>query len=130
MADAKIEIFYDGQFSNEVRQTIMTLLTECGVSQKKVNDIMNVVLRNLTGKHLTRLPSAGAKSRLLIEVKRVAQKQIGDAMLTYENDLPDQVDPNTYIGNKVIICIRMLHLNSINTRMKLLNAGCKTQMTQ
>lgn len=100
MADAKIEIFYDGQFSNEVRQTIMTLLTECGVSQKKVNDIMNVVLRNLTGTHLTRLPSAGAKSRLLIEVKRVAQKQIGDAMLTYENDLPDQIDPNTYIGNK------------------------------
>ncbi|VDI71580.1 E1A/CREB-binding protein [Mytilus galloprovincialis] len=92
LADDKIESFYDGKFSNEVRETIMTLLTECGVSQKKVNNVISIVLKNLTGKQLSRLPSAGVKSRLLIEAKRVAQKQVAEAMLNYEYDLPDVND--------------------------------------
>ncbi|CAC5414939.1 unnamed protein product [Mytilus coruscus] len=92
LTDDKIESFYDGKFSNEVRETIMTLLTECGVSQKKVNNVISIVLKNLTGKQLSRLPSAGVKSRLLIEAKRVAQKQVAEAMLNYEYDLPDLND--------------------------------------
>lgn len=91
---------------------------------------MNVVLRNLTGKQLTSLPSAGAKSRLLIEAKTVTQKQIVDAMLTNENDLPDQIDPNTYIGNQG----NCLHQDATSKFHKhydeTLNAGCKTQMSQ
>ncbi|CAC5376815.1 unnamed protein product [Mytilus coruscus] len=88
LADDKIESFYDGKFSNEVRETIMTLLTECGVGQKKVNNVISIVLKKLTGKQLSRLPSAGVKSRFLIEAKRDAQKQLAEAMLNYEYDLP------------------------------------------
>jgi chromosome segregation ATPase len=61
-----IETFYNGKFSDEVRETIMVLVTECGVSQTKVNNVMATVIKNLTGKTLSRLPSTGVKSRLLI----------------------------------------------------------------
>ena len=60
----------------------MTLIIECGVSQSKVNRVMEVVVENLTGKSLERLPSTGVKSRLVSEAKRVAQKQLAEAMIS------------------------------------------------
>ena len=77
-----IECFHDGKFSNEIRATVMCLITECGVSQNKVNHVMEVVLSNLAGKTLSRLPSSGVKSRLMVEAKRVAQSQVAAAMLS------------------------------------------------
>jgi hypothetical protein len=35
ISDPVIDTFYDGKFSNEIRETVMTLVTECGVSQSK-----------------------------------------------------------------------------------------------
>lgn len=79
--DPVIQTFYDGKYTNEIRETIMTLISECGVSQAKVNRVMETVVQNLTGKTLDRLPSTGVKSRLVSEGKRVAQKQVALAML-------------------------------------------------
>lgn len=79
--ESNITSFCDGKYTNEIRETIMTLTTECGVSCKKVNQVIQTVLKNITGKTLSRLPSAGVRSRLLIEAKRIAQCQVVDAMV-------------------------------------------------
>ncbi|WAR27092.1 hypothetical protein MAR_012796 [Mya arenaria] len=78
--------FYNGQYTSEVRQTIMTLVNELGVSQKKVNGIMKTVVQSLTGKTLSRLPSTGVLSRLRIVAKRVAQIQVEEAMVNAGGD--------------------------------------------
>ena len=70
----------------------MCLLTVSGVSQTKVNDVLKTVLFNLTGKTLSRLPSTGVRSRLMLEAKRVAQRQVADAMLQTQ----DQFSGNTF----------------------------------
>jgi hypothetical protein len=52
-----------------LRETVLTLVTEEGVSQKKkVNEVLSVFVQKLTDKTLSRLPSTGVKSRLLLEV--------------------------------------------------------------
>ena len=45
----KILTFENGRYINEVRECIMSLVTECNVSIKKVNKVISTVLRNLTG---------------------------------------------------------------------------------
>lgn len=81
ISDPVIESFYDGKYSDQVRQTVMTLITECGVSQKKVNSVMETVVKNLTGKTLSRLPSVGVRNRLILEAKRVANQQLAKTLL-------------------------------------------------
>ncbi|MES9880650.1 MAG: hypothetical protein ABW185_07190 [Sedimenticola sp.] len=81
MNDPIVATYYNGRYVNEIRETIMTLILECGISQGKVNKVMEVVVKNLTGKTLDRLPSTGVKSRLVTEGKRVAQRQVAVAML-------------------------------------------------
>ena len=56
LMDPIIESFQDVKFSNEIRSTIMSLITECGVSQNKVNNVIKIVLKNLTGKHFPGYP--------------------------------------------------------------------------
>ncbi|WAR29909.1 hypothetical protein MAR_003477 [Mya arenaria] len=84
--DNEITSFYNGQYTSEVRQTIMTLVNELGVSQKKVNGVMKTVVQSLTGKTLSRLPSTSVLSRLRIEAKRVAQIQVTEAMVNAGGD--------------------------------------------
>ena len=62
----------------------MHLIAECGVSQTKVNRVMQTVLHNLTGNTLIRLPSAGVISRLMIEAKMIANRHLLET-LTDEN---------------------------------------------
>lgn len=85
-----IQTFNNGKYTNEIRETIMTFITEFGVSQKK-NGVIEVVVKNLTGTSLSSLPSTGVKFRLLSETKRIAKLQVAEAMLKYaeinENDL-------------------------------------------
>ncbi|CAC5376804.1 unnamed protein product [Mytilus coruscus] len=96
------------QIQDEHLEEIQNLKTEIRAKQDRISELENLsmILADdkiesfYDGKHLTRLPSAGVKSRLLIEAKRVAQKQIVEEMLSYEYDLPDKIDPNTYIGSK------------------------------
>jgi len=77
----EVTTFCDGKFTNEIRHTIMALVLEHGVSQKKVNDVITTVLTNLSGQTLSRLPSTGVKSRLLIEARRVANQHTLEELL-------------------------------------------------
>jgi hypothetical protein len=43
---------------------------------------MSVVVQKLTGKTLSRLPSTGVKSRLLLEAKMVANQQVAKVLLS------------------------------------------------
>jgi len=84
LTDPQIVSYSEGKYTNEIRETIMYLITECGVSQTKVNRVIQTVLHNLTGKTLSRLPSAGVKSRLMIEAKMIANRHLLET-LTDEN---------------------------------------------
>jgi predicted component of viral defense system (DUF524 family) len=88
----QIVTFENGKYSNEIRECIMSLVTECNVSLNKVNSVISTVLHKLSGVLPDRLPSMTVKSRLLIEAKAVAQQQIVDAML-------QDVDPVALVGN-------------------------------
>ena len=63
----------------------MCLLSDYRVSQSKANTVIQVlqtsVLLNLAGKTLIRLPSTGVKSSVMLVAKRMAKRQIVDAML-------------------------------------------------
>ena len=77
-----LETFQDGKYINELRQTIMILLTQCNVSMSKVNQVIETVISNLTGMSLSGLPSNGVLSKLLVEAKVVASVHVADRMLT------------------------------------------------
>ena len=83
----EIILFHDGKYVNEIRETIMILLSECNVSMSKVNKVIQTVLKNLTGKIPEQLPSKGVLSRLLVEAKFIAQKQIAEAMVLIQQNL-------------------------------------------
>ena len=76
-----LNTFSEGRYVNEIRLTVMSLLTECNVSLSKVNKEISTVLKNLTGKLPARLPSAAVLSRLYVEARAVAHAQIAEAML-------------------------------------------------
>jgi len=88
----EIILFENGKYVNEVRDCIMSLVTECNVSINKVNDVIKTVLHKLIGKLPIRVPSTAVKSRLLVEAKAVTQQQIVEAML-------EDSDPSKLIGN-------------------------------
>ena len=78
MQDPIIECCNDGKFSNERRATIMCLITDRGVSQNNVNNVMQIVLSNLAGKTLS---ATQYKSRLMVKAKRVAQSHVAATMV-------------------------------------------------
>ena len=63
--DEKIQTFADGKYSDDVRLTIMELLSMT-VSLSKVNDVIRTVLSRLAHKYIDRLPSKALKSQLLM----------------------------------------------------------------
>ena len=81
LLQSKIECYFDGKYNDEIRETIMALVTQFGVSLNKVNGVIQTVVQKITGKTLSRLHSAGVRSRLLVEAKRVAQCQVATAMI-------------------------------------------------
>ena len=62
LEDQSIITFSDGKYTDDVRQTIMELLS-MNVSVNKVNDVICVVLERLTGKEVDRLPSKGLRTQ-------------------------------------------------------------------
>ena len=92
MKNATITTFQEGRFVNEIRQTIMVLLTECNVSMTKVNQVISTVINNLTTQQIGQLPSKGILSKLLVEAKSVASHQVGESML--ENTNPEELVGN------------------------------------
>ena len=75
----EVKSFEDGRFTDSIRRTIMELLS-CNVSMNKVNTVIRTVLKNLAGKTVTRLPSAGTRSRLSLEANRLANIEVALAM--------------------------------------------------
>ena len=91
LEDQSIITFSDGKYTDDVHQTIMELLS-MNVSVNKVNDVIRVVLKRLTGKEVDRLPSKGLRTQMLIEARHIADMQIGEAMLK-------DVDLTMVLGN-------------------------------
>ena len=79
--DEKIQTFADGKYSDDVRLTIMELLS-MNVSLSKVDDVIRTVLSRLAYKDIDRLPSKALKSQLLIEARHLANIKIGETMLS------------------------------------------------
>ena len=53
----QIIAFQNGKYVNEIRECIMSLLIECNVSMNKVNSVISIVLKKITGVIPQRLPS-------------------------------------------------------------------------
>eukprot|EP00057_Strongylocentrotus_purpuratus_P006869 XP_011661343.1 PREDICTED: uncharacterized protein LOC105436956 isoform X1 [Strongylocentrotus purpuratus] len=92
LEDEMIHTFEGGKYVNELRETIMILLTECNVSMSKIKKVINTVCKNLLGKLPERLPSLGTLDRILSEAKFVAQNQIFKCM-------EEGGDPTKLTGN-------------------------------
>ena len=91
LEDETISTFEDGKYVDEVREVIMDLLA-MNVSMSKVNEVIRTVLKKLTWKRLSRLPSKAVHSRLFVEAKHLTDVQLGRAML-------EEADPSQVVGN-------------------------------
>ncbi|XP_047136822.1 centromere-associated protein E-like [Hydra vulgaris] len=91
--DDEVITFEDGRYSDDIRETIMKLLS-MNVSMNSVNEVIKVVLNKLAKKNISRLPSAAVKCRLMQEASILDQFQVAEAML--ENNL---INKNPKIGN-------------------------------
>ena len=79
LEDDKITSFQEGRYNDTIRRTIMALLAQ-NVSMNKVNVVIRTVLKNLAGKDITRLPSAGTRSRIALEANHLATIEVAMAM--------------------------------------------------
>lgn len=91
LEEETISTFEDGKYVDEVREVIMDLLA-MNVSMSKVNEVIRTVLKKLTWKRLSKLPSKAVHSRLFVEAKHLADVQLGRAML-------EEADPSQVVGN-------------------------------
>ena len=78
----EVTTFQNGRFTNELRKTVMELVS-LNVSINKISDVIRVVVNNLTksGGSKLRLPSDGSKKKIVEEALVLAQLQIAEAML-------------------------------------------------
>ena len=84
----QIKTFQNGRYTNGIREVCMTLLTEGNVSMRKLPSVITTVCKKLTGCLPERLPSpALLSSRLMMEAKIIACKQVAKEMLT--NIIPE-----------------------------------------
>eukprot|EP00057_Strongylocentrotus_purpuratus_P029094 XP_011683568.1 PREDICTED: uncharacterized protein LOC105447354 isoform X1 [Strongylocentrotus purpuratus] len=79
MEDNTIMTFENGRYNDCIRKTIMELLAQ-NVSLRKVTSVIRTVIKNLTGKNIGRLPSAGTVSRLAVEANHLATIEVALAM--------------------------------------------------
>ena len=80
--DQELVTFANGRFSDEMRQTIMTLVSK-NVSLKQVNEVIRTVLKGLTHYDTDnmRLPSIATRSKFLNEALLLGKIQVCEAML-------------------------------------------------
>ena len=79
LEENEIVAFQDGRYCDKVREVIMDLLS-MDVSMSQVNNVIKTVLKKLANKNVSKLPSMGLKSRLLLEARWLAKCQVGRAM--------------------------------------------------
>ena len=78
LEDEEIVTFQDGRYCDKVREVIMDLLS----IDVSMNQVIKTVLKKLSNKSVSRLPSVGLKSRLLLEARWLAKCQVAAAMET------------------------------------------------
>ena len=71
---------HDGKYNDNNGLCIMELLS-MNVSVNKVNKVIQTIIKRLTDKGIDRLPSKGLRCQLPIEVRHLADIQVGQAML-------------------------------------------------
>ena len=68
-----------GRYNDCISQTIMELLAQ-NVSMNKVSSVIRMVVKNLAGKCIDRLPSIGTISKLALEANHLASTEVALAM--------------------------------------------------
>ena len=89
----QIQAFHDGKYNNNIRLSIMELLS-VNVSVNKVNQVIQTVIKRFTDKGIDWLPSKGLRCQLLIEARLLADIHVGQAML-------QNLDLNSVLGKNL-----------------------------
>ena len=78
----EVVTFQNGRFTNEIRRTVMELVS-LNVSINKISEVIKVVLGTLTNTNTSnlRLPSDGARKKIVEEALMLAQMQVAEAMM-------------------------------------------------
>ena len=80
LQDEEIETFQDGRYTDVVRETIMELLS-LNVSMSKVNRVIRLVVKKMSGKNVERMPALGTISQFALEARHLADIEVATAML-------------------------------------------------
>ena len=76
----KIQLFKKGQYSNSTRAAYQDLISFAGVSANKVNKVVDIVLTQIAGIQVDRLPKSTFAKDMAIESRGVAQYQIASEL--------------------------------------------------
>ena len=68
-----MNLFQKGQYSNQVRAAYQDLISDGGVSAKKIEKVVNIVLTKMAGLQVDRLPKSTYAKDMGIEVRGMAQ---------------------------------------------------------
>lgn len=90
LQDDEIRTYENGKYTDEIRETIMELLS-MNVAMTKVAEIIRVVIRKLSKREIGRLPSLATISTLALEARHLADLEVADAM--------KRGDPAGVLGN-------------------------------
>ena len=76
----KIQLFKKGQYSNITRAAYQDLISFAGVSANKVDKVVDIVLTQIAGIQVDRLPKSTFAKDMAIESRGVAQYQIASEL--------------------------------------------------
>jgi hypothetical protein len=71
--------FADGQYTNNIKACIRTLMTVCTISVNKMTPVIRAVLNMLANTNPERFPSEALLSRVMVEAKILTSKQVAQA---------------------------------------------------
>ena len=76
----KIQLFKKGQYSNSTSTAYQDLISYAGVSANKVDKVVDIVLTQIAGTQVDRLPKSTFAMDMAIESREVAQYQIASEL--------------------------------------------------
>ena len=97
LKDTEVHTFEGGRYTDNVRACIYELLS-LNVGVRNVAPIIRCVLRCLTHKSVSRLPSYGLTCQMILESLTVAQAQLGDELSQVSGYTTLQTDGTTKFG--------------------------------
>ena len=97
LQDTEVNTFEGGRYTDNVRACIYELLS-LNVGVRNVAPIIRCVLRCLTHKSVSRLPSYGLTCQMILESLTVAQAQLGDELSQISGSTTLQTDGTTKFG--------------------------------